>query len=89
MLQAPQHEHILIMKIVVRSFEDRLFCWFLLNNSTTEHDIAELITPLRSVSSAHYIDINISKLPKINENPLIIDLAFHQNFVIFAIFLKH
>ena len=63
-----------------------------MNNSTTEHDTVKLITPFHSESTAHSNDINIScyeKIPKIGENPLIIDLAFHQNLAIFAMFSKH
>ena len=63
-----------------------------MNNSTTEHDTMKLITPFHSESTAHSNDINISyyeKIPKIGENPLIIDLAFHQNFAIFAMCLRH
>ena len=67
--------------------------WFLwMNNSTTEHDTTKLITSFYSESSAHSNDVNIScneKIPKIGENPLIIDLAFHQNFAIFAMCSKH
>ena len=62
------------------------------NNSTIERDTTEGITKFHSESIAHSNDINISsceKIPKINENPLIIDLVFHQNFVIFAMCLKH
>ena len=62
------------------------------NNSTTEHDTTELNTPFHSESTAHSNDINISyyeEIPKIGENPLIIDLVFHQNFAIFAMCSKH
>ena len=62
------------------------------NNSTTEHDTMKLITPFHSESTAHSDDTNISyyeKLPKIGENPLIIDLAFCQKFAIFAMCSKH
>ena len=48
------------------------------NNLTNEHDTTEVITPFQSESTAHFNDINISyceKIPKIGENPLIIDLA--------------
>ena len=54
-----------------------------MNNSTIEHDTTELITPFHSESTAYSNNINISyyeKIPKIGENPLIIDLAFHKNF---------
>ena len=63
-----------------------------MNNSTTEHDTMKLITSFHSESTAHSNDINISyyeKIPKIGENPLIIDLAFHRNFPIFAMCPKH
>ena len=63
-----------------------------MNNSTTEHDTMKLITSLHSESTVHYNDINVSyhkKFAQIFENPLIIDLAFHQNFAIFAICTKH
>ena len=63
-----------------------------MNNSTIEYDTTELITPFHSESTAHSNDINISyyeKIPKIGENPLIIDLVFHQNFAIFAMCSKH
>ena len=63
-----------------------------MNNSTSEHDTMKLITPLHSESIAHSSDINISyylKISKIGENPLIIDLAFYQNFAIFAMCSKH
>ena len=63
-----------------------------MNNSTIEHNTTELITPFYSESIAHSNDINISyceKIPKIGENPLIIDLAFCQNFAVFAICSKH
>ena len=46
-----------------------------MNNSTTEHDTAKLITPFRSESTALSNDINISyyeEIPEIDENPLII-----------------
>ena len=39
----------------------------------------KLIKPFHSESTVHYNDINIlyfEKLPKIGENPLIIDLVF-------------
>ena len=52
----------------------------------------KLITPFHPESTVHSNDINISyyeKIPKIGENPLIIDLAFGQNFAIFAMCLKH
>ena len=52
----------------------------------------KLITPSHSESTAHSNDINIShheKIPKIGENPLIIDLAFRQNFTVFAMCSKH
>ena len=35
-----------------------------LNNSTTEHDTAELITPFHSESTVHSNDINISYYEK-------------------------
>ena len=62
-----------------------------MNISATEHDAMKLITPFHSESTTHSNDINIlyyEKLPKISENPLIIDLPFHQNFSIFAMCLK-
>ena len=52
----------------------------------------KLITSFHSESNAYSNDINISyyeKIPKIDENPLIIDLMFHQNFDIFAMCSKH
>ena len=52
----------------------------------------KLIMSFHSESTAHSNDINISyyeKIPKIGENPLIIDLAFHRNFAIFAMCSKH
>ena len=45
-----------------------------MNNSTTEHDTAKLITPFQSESTALSNDINISyyeEIPKIDENSLI------------------
>ena len=70
-----------------------IICDFLVtNNSTIRHDTTELIAPFHSESTAHSNDINISyyeKISKIGENPLIIDLAFHQNFAIFAMCSKH
>ena len=63
-----------------------------MNNSTTEHDAMKLIASFHSKSTAHSNDINISyceKIPKIGENPLIIDLAFHPNFAIFAMYSNH
>ena len=65
---------------------------FVMNNSATEHDTTKLITSFHSESNAHSNDINISyyeKVPKIGENPLIIDLSFHQNLVILAMCSKH
>ena len=62
------------------------------NNLVIEHDTTELITLFHSESTAQFNDINISycgKIPKIGENPLIIDLVFHQNFAIFAMCSKH
>ena len=56
-----------------------------MSNSTTEHDTTESVTPFHSESTAHSNDINISyyeKIPKIGENPLIIDLTFYQNLFI-------
>ena len=63
-----------------------------MNISTTEHDTMQLITPFHSESTAHSNDINISyyeKISKLGENPLIIDLAFYQNFAIFTMCSKH
>ena len=63
-----------------------------MNNLETEHDTMKLIMSFHSESTAHSNDINISyfeKIPKIGENPLIIDLVFHQNFAIFAMCSKH
>ena len=63
-----------------------------MNNSATEHDTAKLITSFHSESISHSNDNNISyclKITQIDENPLIIDFVFHQNFDIFAICLKH
>ena len=63
-----------------------------MNNSTIEHDTVELITPFHSESSTHSNDINISyyeKVPKIGENPLIIDLVFCPNFANFAMCSEH
>ena len=55
-----------------------------MNNSTTEHDSVKLI-----VSFQLHILI-FQEITKIGENPLIciVDLTFHQNFVIFAICSK-
>ena len=64
----------------------------ILNNQTTGHDTTKLITSFHSESTVHSNDINIScykKLLEIGENPLIIDLTFHLNFAIFAMYLKH
>ena len=50
-----------------------------MNNLTTKHDTKKLITSFHSESPAHSNDINISyheEIPKIGENPLIIDLMF-------------
>ena len=61
-------------------------------NSPTKHVIMKLITSFHSESTAHSNDISISyyeEIYKISENPLIIDLAFHQNFAIFAMCSKH
>ena len=58
-----------------------------MNNSTTEHHTMKVITSFHSESTAHSSDINGSyyeNLPKIGENPLIIDLVFHQIFAIFT-----
>ena len=63
-----------------------------MNNSTTEHDAMKIITSFHSESTAHSNDISISyheKIPKICENPLIIDLALCPNFAIFAMCSKH
>ena len=63
-----------------------------MNNSATEHDTMKLITPFHSESTAHSTDITIlyyEKISKIGENPFIIDLAFYQNFAIFAMCSKH
>ena len=60
--------------------------------STIEHDTMKLITPFHPESTVHSNDINISyyeKIPKIGKNPLIIDLAFHPSFTIFALLSKH
>ena len=62
-----------------------------MNNSTVTHATMKLIASLQSESTAHFNNINIlyhGKLPKIGENPLIIDLAFHQNLAIFAMCSK-
>ena len=62
-----------------------------MSNSTAEHDTMKLITPFHSESTTHSNDINISyceEIPKIGENPLVIDLMFHQNFAIFAMCSK-
>ena len=62
-----------------------------MNNSTTEHDTIELITSFHSESTVHSNDINISyheEIPQNGENPLIIDLAFCQNFAVFAMYSK-
>ena len=57
--------------------------WFMVvgtNNLTIEHDTAELITPYFTQNQLHiFNNIIIScceEIPKIGENPLIIDLAF-------------
>ena len=63
-----------------------------MNNLATIYDTMKLIAPFHSESTVHSNDINISyyeKRPKIGEKPLIIDLAFGQNFAIFAMCLKH
>ena len=52
----------------------------------------KLITLFHSESTAHSNHINISdydEMPKIDENPLIIDLVFLQNFGIFTKCSKH
>ena len=52
-----------------------------MNNLTIEHDTTKLITPFHSESTAHFNNINIlscEKIPKIGENPLIIDLVFDE-----------
>ena len=67
-----------------------LGCRFL-RNFATEHDTAKLVTSFHSESPGHSNDINISqcsKLSKIGQNLLIIDLAFHQIFAIFKMHLK-
>ena len=73
-----------IFTLTVRLLKAR-FLWFLQRNiSATEHDMTKIITSFHSESPVHY-DINISycpKIPKIGENPLIIDLPFHQKFLI-------
>ena len=49
------------------------------------------ITSFHSESTVHSNDINISyheNIPKIGENPLIIDLVFHRDFCHFCIVLK-
>ena len=59
------------------------------NNFVTEHDTTE---SFHSESTAHFNDINISyyeKNTQNGENLLIIDLAFHQNFAIFAMYSKY
>ena len=53
-----------------------------MNNSTIEHDTMKAVTSFHSELTVHSNDINISdyvKIPKIDENPLIIDFAFGQN----------
>ena len=52
-----------------------------LNISTIEHDTTELIAPFCSQSTAHSI-FHIVKNTQILQNPLTIDLAFHQIFAI-------
>ena len=50
-----------------------------MNNLTTEHDTKKLITSFCSESPAHSNNINLAyheEIPKIGENPLIIDLMF-------------
>ena len=62
------------------------------NNSTTKHDTTEVLASFHSESAAHSNDINMSyyeKIPKICENPLIIDLVFHQNVAVFAMCSKY
>ena len=58
------------------------------NNSTTELDTTELLTPFHSESTAHSNDINISyyeKISKIGKNPLMcVKLGVKSNFGIFA-----
>ena len=61
-----------------------------MKSSTIEHDTTEVITPFHSESTAHSNDINISyyeEILKIGENPLNIDLVFHQNNY-FAVFFN-
>ena len=60
-----------------------------MNNSD---DTMNLSMSFHSESTAHSNDNIISyceKVPKIGENPLIIDLAFHQNIAIFVMCSKH
>ena len=74
------------------AIEDKIFVTSCMNNSTTKHDTMKLIASLQSESTAHFNNINIfyhGKLPEIGENPLIIDLVFHQNLAIFAMCSKH
>ena len=63
-----------------------------MNNSTIEHDAMNAVMPFHSELTVHSNDINISdyvKIPKIDENPLIIDFAFWSKYAIFAMCLKH
>ena len=84
-------------KINYYNFTQNQLCFLLFTAlfSAIEHALADLITPFHSESTADSIDINkrilspYEKIPKISENPLIIDLVFHQNFAIFAMCSKH
>ena len=95
MLQVPQHKHILIVKILKWScggLKTGFLQFLQMNNFTTEHDTTKLIRSFHSQSIIHSNDSNISyceKIAQIDENPLIIDLVFCQNFAIFAMCLKH
>ena len=84
-----------VVEILLSAFRplEAKVLWFLWTNiSTTEHHATIFITPFHPQSTTQSNDINISyyeKIPKIGENPLIIDLAFHQNFAIFTMCSKH
>ena len=65
------------------------FLWFLWTNIfAIEHDTTKIILAFHSESNDYSSNANILywwKLPKIGENPFIIDLPFYQKFPIFTI----
>ena len=92
MLEAPQHMQTIKMELWCQAVEGWIFGNFFIDNFTTEHDTTKLIPFFHSESTAHSNDLNISyheNLPKIDENALIIDFAFHQKFDLFAMCSKH